>query len=64
VDLARWWRDIMAGIDNPALFTWPDLASWRWGPAEGDPEPGIVIYAPRQPNMDRLTTALSQDEET
>jgi hypothetical protein len=36
VDLARWWGDILAGINRPPLFTWNDLAGWRWGPAEGD----------------------------
>src|SRR5207245_510966 len=39
VDLARWWRDIMAGVDRPALFTWDELARWRWGGA--DETPGI-----------------------
>ncbi len=26
--------------------TWPELAAMRWGPAVGDPEPGIVIAHP------------------
>jgi hypothetical protein len=46
VDLARWWRDIVAGIDRPALFTWPELAACRWGPALGDAEGGIVFDRP------------------
>jgi hypothetical protein len=46
VDLSRWWRDILAGIDRPPLFTWNDLAGWRWGPAPGDPTSGIVIGLP------------------
>jgi hypothetical protein len=33
VDLARWWRDILAGIGRPPLFSWDELARWRWGPA-------------------------------
>ena len=41
VDLARWWQDILAGIDRPPLFTWDELARWRWGPAVGDLTPGI-----------------------
>jgi len=41
VNLARWWRDILAGIDRPPLFTWEELAGWRWGPAVGDPAPGL-----------------------
>ena len=43
VDLARWWRDLMAGDPRPPLFTWPELARQRWGPAVGDPTPGIII---------------------
>jgi hypothetical protein len=44
VDLARWWRDILAGNDRPPLFSWDELARWRWGPAlhdeaAGDPDP-------------------------
>jgi CHC2 zinc finger/Toprim-like len=41
VNLARWWGDILAGIDRPALYTWDDLSRWRWGPADGDSTPGI-----------------------
>jgi len=41
VDLARWWRDVLAGNNRPPLFTWEDLAAWRWGPATDDPSPGI-----------------------
>ncbi len=41
MDLARWWRDVLAGIDRPPLFTWDELSRWRWGPAIGDPTPGI-----------------------
>ncbi len=42
VDLSRWWRDILSGIDRPELFTWEDLKLWRWG-AIDDAEPGIVF---------------------
>ena len=42
VDLRRWWADVLAGIDRPPLFTWPELAAWRWG--EGpDHGPGIIV---------------------
>jgi hypothetical protein len=41
VDLARWWRDVLAGIDRPPLYTWPELSTWRWGTAVGDLAPGI-----------------------
>lgn len=43
VDLRRWWSDRLAGTDRPPLFTWEELAGWRWGPGEDDPEPGIVV---------------------
>jgi hypothetical protein len=45
VDLRRWWSDILAGIERPALFTWDDLARWRWGGA--DEAPGIDRPGPR-----------------
>ena len=47
VDLARWWREIMAGIDRPPLWTLDDLSRDRWGPALEDDEPGLVIAPPR-----------------
>jgi len=43
VDLRRWWMDRFAGIESPDLFSWDQLATWRWGPGVGDPTPGIVI---------------------
>jgi hypothetical protein len=43
VDLARWWRDILAGVNRPPLFTWDELAAWRWGPGVDDPTPGVVV---------------------
>ena len=44
VNLARWWRDILAGIESPELFTWAELRDWRWGDA--DDSPGIDIHPP------------------
>ena len=41
VDLRRWWTDRFGGIEAPQLFTWEELAGWRWGPGVDDPEPGI-----------------------
>ena len=38
VDLRRFWSD--------HLFPWRVLARQRWGPAVGDPEPGIIIDRP------------------
>ena len=31
------------GSRPPRLSTWDELASRRWGPAIGDPTPGIII---------------------
>jgi hypothetical protein len=45
VDLTRWWREILAGAERPALFTWPELTRWRWGGA--DDAPGIDRRPPR-----------------
>ena len=50
VDLARWWRDILAGADQPPLFTWPELAGWRWGPSDDDQESGIDGTSRPSPN--------------
>ena len=35
--LARWWGDVLNGIDRPSLYTWPELADWRWAGADDDP---------------------------
>lgn len=43
VDLGRWWREILAGVGQPVLFNWAELQAWRWGPAFGDPTPGIDL---------------------
>jgi hypothetical protein len=32
-----------------SLFTWDDLASWRWGDAVGDPTPGIIVQPECKP---------------
>jgi hypothetical protein len=49
LDLARWWRDIFAGVERPPLFTWDELASWRWGENDDGCHdlPNIVIDRPR-----------------
>jgi len=46
VNLARWWTDRLGGIEAPKLSTWDELAERRWGPAIGDPTPGIIIDRP------------------
>jgi hypothetical protein len=38
--------------------TWEELAARRWGPAIGDPTPGIVINRPA-----RMPTAFTDDPE-
>jgi hypothetical protein len=32
VNLRCWWSDRLAGNENPPLFSWEELATWRWGP--------------------------------
>ncbi len=40
VNLRRWWLERIRGTEAPALFTWDELFSWRWGPAQHEqPEP-------------------------
>ena len=34
---------VLAGNPDPPPFTWEELSAWRWGPAVGDPTPGIVV---------------------
>jgi hypothetical protein len=46
VDLLRWWREILAGVAKPELFTWDELSRWRWGPAVNDPTPGVFVVSP------------------
>jgi hypothetical protein len=48
VDLRRWWSDYLGGEVAPSLFSWKELAGWRWGRADADPSPGIVIDSPRE----------------
>jgi hypothetical protein len=45
VDLRRWWGDRLGGVENPRLFTWEDLTTWRWGD-DPDPGPGIIVDHP------------------
>jgi hypothetical protein len=33
VNLRRWWSDRLVGTEAPPLFTWDELAAFRWGPA-------------------------------
>lgn len=42
VDLARWWRDRVGGNPRPPLFSWEELATWRWGGAT-EADTGLVI---------------------
>jgi hypothetical protein len=57
VDLRRWWSDRLRGREAPPLFTWPELAGSRWGPAP-DPEPGIIIDRPDPARRRRALEAL------
>jgi len=38
VNLRRWWLDRLGGNPAPKLFTWDDLANWRWGPTTSGPD--------------------------
>ncbi len=59
VDLARWWTDRLGGTEAPELFTWPELSTWRWGGAVGDPEPGIVIDKPDRSRLSSVPEAAA-----
>jgi hypothetical protein len=61
VDLRRWWGEVLGGTGLPALFTWPDLAAWRWGPALVDSTPGIVIEQPDGARMHAATEASATE---
>jgi hypothetical protein len=43
MNLRRWWAEILAGNPSPPLFTWEELSIKRWGPAKGDPTPGLIV---------------------
>jgi len=60
VNLRRWWSGRLAGVESPELFTWDELSALRWGPAVGDPEPGIVID---QPSTARMLAAFAAARE-
>lgn len=53
VNLRRWWAQVLAGNLDPPLFTWEELATWRWGPAVNDPAPGIVAERLARPWIER-----------
>ncbi len=59
VDLARWWTDRLGGTEAPELFTWPELSTWRWGDAVGDPDPGIVIHKPDRGGLPSMPEAAA-----
>ncbi len=49
VNLGRWWRDRLGGIERPGRSTWEELAVRPWGSGPHDATPGIVIDHPRLP---------------
>lgn len=63
VNLRRWWGEILSGIESPTLFTPEELAAMRWGPAVGDPTPGIVIDRPDQTRALESFRASADDPE-
>ena len=40
---------------------WDELAARRWGPAIGDPTPGIIIDRPEQARMSDALDASADD---
>jgi hypothetical protein len=62
VDLARWWRDVLAGVARPPLFTWDELSRWRWGPDAEDLTPGIDNPG-RRPTLESLESLIRQGVE-
>jgi hypothetical protein len=54
-NLNRWWDGILSGIEHSPLFTWDELATWRWGPAVGDTTPGIVIESSTHPALFKIS---------
>jgi len=42
INLRRWWIDVFAGNLSPRLYTWDELATWRWGPAADSSESGNI----------------------
>jgi len=65
VNLRRWWSDRLGGTEAPALFSWPELAAQRWGPALTDParKDGPVPYAIAEREAIRTEPALDSTEE-
>jgi hypothetical protein len=57
VNLRRWWEATLTGTEGPPPNTSEDLAGWRWGPAEGDPTPGVDNPG-RRPSLETLAAAL------
>ncbi|MGE5756062.1 MAG: hypothetical protein ACM35G_10165, partial [Planctomycetaceae bacterium] len=51
VNLRLWWSDVLNGNERPPLFLWAELAALRWGPAGGDPTPGIINDRPDRARM-------------
>jgi hypothetical protein len=49
LDLRRWWRERLAGVEHPALWTSEELSRERWGPSLDHDLPGIVIGPPFKP---------------
>jgi hypothetical protein len=63
VDLARWWREVFAGVESPKLFTWEELARWRWGGA-GPEEENIVVDRPDPVRrMEAMRAALADPDD-
>ncbi len=63
VNLLRWWSAILAGDPTPPLFTWDELAGWRWGPALDDPALAAPALAAPAADPARLPSSAGDENE-
>lgn len=63
VDLRRWWGELLAGAGRPPLFTWGELASWRWGDDIDDPSENVIVGRPDPQKMLSALRAAGDDPE-
>ncbi|MFO0957430.1 MAG: CHC2 zinc finger domain-containing protein [Isosphaeraceae bacterium] len=62
VNLARWWGEVLQGNPHPPLFSWDELARWRWsGSAESDAN--LVVDRPDHAGVMRALVEALADED-
>ncbi len=63
IDLARWWQDQLSGNDRPPLYTWDDLARWRWA-GSADSDANLIVDQPDHAEaMRALAEALADEDD-